>query len=202
MKATDYFMEMQHILVDERVLKGLKENKFKDSLKEFLKHLKDNNINPMDALFAPEKVIKVLSEKNTTQATFEAVSESGEDHYGVAQIAFNIQKLEKQALEQFAREIKEYPFPIALVRLQVYMWVNHLDFIGYVREKLDINTDIPLEQEEFLFWLHTFMGMSVKVAHFYAKLVNGLTPEDLEELEKVSDFLKEMTDEPNSNTIH
>lgn len=71
-----------------------------------------------------------------------------------------------------------------------------------MRENLDIE-DSPLEQDELIYWTATFMGLSMKVVHFYSELVKGLTLEDLEELEQMEDLLGNSSNgNKQSSTIH
>ena len=188
MNARQYFMELQHVYTDERVLEHLKNSELKDSMLDLFQYIKENNINPMDILLSPEEHLKVLSSANTVIPKFNELKDSEEEHYGVAQLVYNLQEIEKNALVEFASLIKEYTYPVAFIRLQTYLWVNYLDFIAYIREKLGIE-DSPLEQDELIYWTATFMGMSMEVAHFYSELVKGLTLEDLEELEQIEDLL-------------
>lgn len=188
MNARQYFMELQHIYTDERVLESLEKSKLKDSMLAFFQYIKENNVNPMDVLLFPEKHLSVLSSANTVITKFKELSDSGEKHYGEAQLVYNLQETEKNALVEFARLIKEYACPVAFIHLQTYLWVNYLDFIAYMREKLGIE-DSPLEQDEFLYWTVTFMSMAREVALFYSELVKGLTRKDLEELEQMKDLL-------------
>ena len=188
MKARPYFMELQHIYTDERVLEHLKKSKLKDSMLAFFQYIKENNVNPMDVILLSEEHLSVLSSANTVITKFDEIKDSGEEHYGVAQLVYNLQEIEKNALVEFARLIKEYTHPVAFIRLQTYLWVNYLDFIAYMREKLGIE-DSPLEKDELIYWTTTFMSMSMEVAHFYSELVKGLTLKDLEELEEMEDLL-------------
>ena len=188
MNARQYFMELQHIYTDERVLKRLKKSKLKDSMLAFFQYIKENNVNPMDILLSSEEHLSVLSSANTVINKFDELKDSGEEHYGVAQLVYNLQEIEKNALVEFASLIKEYTHPVAFIRLQTYLWVNYLDFIPYMRGKLGIE-DSPLEQNELIYWTATFTGMSMEVAHFYSELVKGLTLKDLEELEQMEDLL-------------
>lgn len=188
MNARQYFMELQHIYTDERVLGHLKKSKLKDSMLAFFRYIKENNVNPMDVLLSPEEHLSVLSSANTVIAKFDEIKDSGEEHYGVAQLVCNLQEIEKNALVKFASLIKEYTHPVAFIRLQTYLWVNYLDFIAYMRENLGIE-DSPLEKDELIYWTATFMGMSTRVAHFYSELVKGLTLKDLKELEEMEDLL-------------
>lgn len=188
MNARQYFMELQHVYTDERVLGHLKKSKLKDSMLAFFRYIKENNVNPMDILLSSEEHLSVLSSANTVITKFDEIKDSGEDHYGVAQLVYNLQEIEKNALVEYASLIKEYPHPVAFIRLQTYLWVNYLDFIGYMRGKLGIG-DSPLEKDELIYWTATFMGMSMEVAHFYSELVKGLTLKDLEELEEMEDLL-------------
>ena len=188
MKARQYFMELQHIYTDERVLEHLKKSKLKDSMLAFFQYIKENNVNPMDVILLSEEHLSVLSSANTVITKFDEIKDSGEEHYGVAQLVYNLQEIEKNALVEFASLIKEYTHPVAFIRLQTYLWVNYLDFIAYMREKLGIE-DSPLEKDELIYWTTTFMSMSMEVAHFYSELVKGLTLKDLEELEEMEDLL-------------
>ena len=188
MKARPYFMELQHIYTDERVLEHLKKSKLKDSMLAFFQYIKENNVNPMDVILLSEEHLSVLSSANTVITKFDEIKDSGEEHYGVAQLVYNLQEIEKNALVEFASLIKEYTHPVAFIRLQTYLWVNYLDFIAYMREKLGIE-DSPLEKDELIYWTTTFMSMSMEVAHFYSELVKGLTLKDLEELEQMEDLL-------------
>ena len=202
MNARQYFTELQHIYTDERVLGHLKKSKLKDSMLSFFQYIKENNVNPMDVLLSPEEHLSVLSSANTVITKFDELKDSGEEHYGVAQIVYNLQEIEKNALVEFASLIKEYTYPIAFVRLQTYLWVNYLDFIAYIREKLDVK-DSPLETDELIYWTSTFTGMSMEVAHFYSELVKGLTLKDLEELEEMEDLLgNSKNGNKQSSTIH
>ena len=188
MNGRQYFMELQHIYTDERVLGHLKKSKLKDSMLAFFRYIKENNVNPMDVLLSPEEHLSVLSSANTVITKFDEINDSGEEHYGVAQLVCNLQEIEKKALVVFASLIKEYTHPVAFIRLQTYLWVNYLDFIAYKRENLGIE-DSPLEKDELIYWTSTFTGMSTKVAHFYSELVKGLTLKDLKELEEMEDLL-------------
>ena len=188
MNGRQYFMELQHIYTDERVLGHLKKSKLKDSMLAFFRYIKENNVNPMDVLLSPEEHLSVLSSANTVIAKLEEIEDSGEEHYGIAQLVCNLQEIEKNALVVFASLIKEYTHPVAFIRLQTYLWVNYLDFIVYTRENLGIE-DSPLEKDELIYWTSTFTGMSTKVAHFYSELVKGLTLKDLKELEEMEDLL-------------
>ena len=202
MNARQYFMELQHVYTDERVLGNLKKSKLKDSMLSFFQYIKENNVNPMDVLLSPEEHLSVLSSANTVINKFDELKDSGEEHYGVAQIVYNLQEIEKKALVEFASLIKEYTHPVAFVRLQTYLWVNYLDFIAYTREKLGIE-DSPLEKDELIYWTSTFMGMSMEVGHFYSELVKGLTLKDLEELEEMEDLLgNSKNGNEQSSTIH
>ena len=149
MNARQYFMELQHIYTNKRVLEHLKKSKLKDSMLAFFQYIKENNINPMDILLFPEGHLKVLSSANTVITKFNELNNSGEKHYGVAQLVYNLQEIENNALIKFASLIKEYTHSEAFIRLQTYLWVNHLDFIAYMREKLGIE-DSPLEQYELI----------------------------------------------------
>lgn len=202
MNARQYFMKLQHFYTDERVLAGLKKSKLKDSMLAFFQYIKENNVNPMDILLSPEEHLSVLSSNNTVITKFDELKDSVEEHYGVAQLVCNLQEIEKNALVKFASLIKEYSHPIACIRLQTYLWINYLDFIAYMRENLDIE-DSPLEQDELIYWTATFMGVSMKVVHFYSELVKGLTLEDLEELEQMEDLLgNNENGNKQSSTIH
>ena len=202
MNSRQYFMELQHIYTNERVLEHLKKSKLKDSMLAFFQYIKENNVNPMDVLLSPEKHLSVLSSANTVITKFNELKDSGEEHYGVAQLVYNLQEIEKNALVRFASLIKEYTHPVAFIRLQTYLWVNYLDFIAYFREKLGIE-DSPLEQDELIYWTTTFMGMSMEVAHSYYELVKGLTLEDLEELEQMEDLLESSKNgNKQTSTIH
>ena len=202
MNARQYFMELQHIYTDERVLEHLKKSKLKDSMLALFQYIKENNVNPMDVLLSPEEHLSVLSSSNTVITKFNELKDSGEEHYGVAQLVYNLQEIEKNALVEFASLIKEYTHPVAFIRLQTFLWVNYLDFIAYMREKLGIK-DSPLEQDELIYWTSVFMGMSMEVAHFYSELVKGLTLEDLEELEQMEDSLENSKNgNKQSSTIH
>ena len=202
MNSRQYFMELQHIYTDERVLEHLKKSKLKDSMLAFFQYIKENNVNPMDVLLSPEKHLSVLSSANTVITKFNELKDSGEEHYGVAQLVYNLQEIEKNALVKFASLIKEYTHPVALIRLQTFLWVNYLDFIAYIREKLGVE-DSPLEQDELIYWTATFMGMSMEVAHSYYELVKGLTLEDLEELEQMEDLLESSKNgNKQTSTIH
>lgn len=202
MKARQYFMELQHIYTDERVLEHLKKSKLKDSMLAFFQYIKENNVNPMDVLLFAEEHVSVLSSANTVITKLTELEDSEEEHYGVALLGYNLQEIEKNALVEFASLIKEYIYPVAFINLQTYMWVNHLDFIVYMREKLGIE-DSPLEQDEFIHWTVTFMSMSKKVAHFYSELVKGLTLEDLEVLEKMEGLLgNSKNGNKQTSTIH
>ena len=199
MKARPYFMELQHIYTDERVLEHLKKSKLKDSMLAFFQYIKENNVNPMDVILLSEEHLSVLSSANTVITKFDEIKDSGEEHYGVAQLVYNLQEIEKNALFEFARLIKEYTHPVAFIRLQTYLWVNYLDFIAYMREKLGIE-DSPLEKDELIYWTTTFMSMSMEVAHFYSELVKGLTLKDLEEMEDLLGNSKNGNKQ--SSTIH
>ena len=188
MNARQYFMELQHIYTDERVVNHLNKSKLKDSMLAFFQYIKENNVNPMDILLSSEEHLSVLSSANTVINKFDELKDSGEEHYGVAQLVYNLQEIEKNALVEFASLIKEYTHPVAFIRLQTYLWVNYLNFIAHMREKLGIE-DSPLEQDELIYWTATFMGMGMEVAHFYSELVKGLTLKDLEELEQMEDLL-------------
>ena len=202
MNSRQYFMELQHIYTNERVLEHLKKSKLKDSMLAFFQYIKENNVNPMDVLLSPEKHLSVLSSANTVITKFNELKDSGEEHYGVAQLVYNLQEIEKNALVKFASLIKEYTHPVAFIRLQTFLWVNYLDFIAYIREKLGIE-DSPLEQDELIYWTATFMGMSMEVAHSYYELVKGLTLEDLEELEQMEDLLESSKNgNKQTSTIH
>ena len=202
MNGRQYFMELQHTYTDERVLGYLKKSKLKDSMLAFFRYIKENNVNPMDVLLSPEEHLSVLSSANTVIAKLYEIEDSGEEHYGVAQLVCNLQEIEKNALVEFARLIKKYTHPVAFIRLQTYLWVNYLDFIVYTRENLGIG-DSPLEKDELIHWTSTFMGMSKKVAHFYSELVKGLTLKDLKELEEMEDLLgNSKNGNKQSSTIH
>ena len=202
MNSRQYFMELQHIYTNERVLEHLKKSKLKDSMLAFFQYIKENNVNPMDVLLSPEKHLSVLSSANTVITKFNELKDSGEEHYGVAQLVYNLQEIEKNALVKFASLIKEYTHPVAFIRLQTFLWVNYLDFIAYIREKLGVE-DSPLEQDELIYWTATFMGMSMEVAHSYSELVKGLTLEDLEELEQMEDLLENSKNgNKQTSTIH
>ena len=188
MNARQYFMELQHVYTNERVLRHLKKSKLKDSMLAFFQYIKENNVNPMDVLLSPEEHLSVLSSANTVITKFDEINDNREEHYGVAQLVYNLQEIEKNALVEFASLIKEYTHPVAFIRLQTYLWVNYLGFIACMREKLGIE-DSPLEKDELIYWTATFMGMSMEVAHFYLELVKGLTLKDLEELEEMEDLL-------------
>ena len=77
MNARQYFMELQHIYIDERVLGQLKKSKLKDSMLAFFQYIKENNVNPMDILLFPEEHLKVLSSANTVIAKFNEITDSG-----------------------------------------------------------------------------------------------------------------------------
>lgn len=202
MNARQYFMELQHVYTDERVLGYLKKSKLKDSMLAFFQYIKENNINPMDVLLSPEEHLSVLSSANTVITKFDEIKDSGEEHYGIAQLVYNLKEIEKNALVEFARLIKEYTHPVAIIRLQTYLWVNYLDFIAYMREKLGIG-DSPLEKDELIHWTANFIGMSMEVAHFYSELVKGLTLKDLKELEEMEDLLgNSKNGNKQSNKIH
>lgn len=202
MNARQYFMELQHFYTDERVLAQLKKSKLKDSMLAFFQYIKENNVNPMDVLLSPEEHLSVLSSNNTVITKFDELKDSEEEHYGVAQLVCNLQEIEKNALVKFASLIKEYIHPVACIRLQTYLWINYLDFIAYMREQLGIE-DSPLEQDELIYWTATFMGLSMKVVHFYSELVKGLTLRDLEELEQMEDLLgNSKNGNKQSSTIH
>ena len=202
MNARQYFMELQHIYTDKRVLGHLKKSKLKDSMLAFFKYIKENNVNPMDVLLSPEEHLSVLSSANTVITKVDEITDSGEEHYGVAQLVYNLKEIEKKALVEFASLIKEYTHPVAFIRLQTYLWVNYLDFIAYRREKLGIE-DSPLEKDELIYWTSTFTAMSMEVAHLYSELVKGLTLKDLEELEEMEDLLgNSKNGNKQSSTIH
>ena len=202
MNARQYFMELQRIYIDERVLVQLKKSKLKDSMLAFFQYIKENNVNPMDILLSPEEHLKVLSPANTVITKFNEFTDSGEEHYGVAQLVYNLQEIEKNALVKFASLIKKYTHPVAFIHLQTYLWVNYLDFIAYMREKLGIE-DSPLEQDELIYWTATFMGISKEVAHFYSELVKGLTLENLKEVEEMEELLGSIKNgNKQSSSIH
>lgn len=202
MKAKDYFETLNHIFSDERTLKELPSGKFKDSLKEFLKYIKDNNINPMDVLLSPEDHIKMMSDDDTVMKKFDSITEKDYDEYqGWFNITYNTELIKQQALMELAKQFKEYPYPIALARLQTYLWVNHLDFMFYVRENLGIE-DSPVEKTEYIFWINTFGSMSMEVSHFFYNLITGLDAEDLEELKQIYNHFSDKLDESKPNTIH
>lgn len=202
MKAKDYFETLNHIFSDERTLKELPSGKFKDSLKEFLKYIKDNNINPMDVLLSPEDHIKMMSDDDTVMKKFDSITEKDYDEYqGWFNIIYNKELIKQQALMELAEQFKEYPYPIALARLQTYLWVNHLDFMFYVRENLGIE-DSPVEKTEYIFWINTFMSMSMEVSHLFYTLITGLNAEDLEELKQIYTLFSGKSDESEPNTIH
>lgn len=99
MKAKDYFETLNHIFSDERTLKELPSGKFKDSLKEFLKYIKDNNINPMDVLLSPEDHIKMMSDDDTVMKKFDSITEKDYDEYqGWFNITYNTELIKQQAL--------------------------------------------------------------------------------------------------------
>ena len=202
MNARQYFMELQRIYTDERVLVQLKKSKLKDSMLAFFQYIKENNVNPMDILLSPEEHLKVLSSANTVITKFNELKDSGEEHYEIAQLVCNLQEIEKNALVKFASLIKKYTHPVAFIHLQTYLWVNYLDFIAYMREKLGIE-DSPLEQDELIYWTATFMGISMEVAHFYSELVKGLTLEDLAEMEEMEELLGNIKNgNKQSSSIH
>lgn len=202
MKAKDYFETLNHIFSDERTLKELPSGKFKDSLKEFLKYIKDNNINPMDVLLSPEDHIKMMSDDDTVMKKFDSITEKDYVEYqGWFNINYNTELIKQQALMELAKQFKEYPYPIALARLQTYLWVNHLDFMFYVRENLGIE-DSPVEKTEYIFWINTFGSMSMEVSHFFYNLITGLDAEDLEELKQIYNHFSDKLDESKPNTIH
>ena len=202
MNARQYFMELQRIYIDERVLVQLKKSKLKDSMLAFFQYIKENNVNPMDILLSPEEHLKVLSSANTVITKFNELKDSGEEHYEIAQLVCNLQEIEKNALVKFASLIKKYTHPVAFIHLQTYLWVNYLDFIAYMREKLGIE-DSPLEQDELIYWTATFMGISMEVAHFYSELVKGLTLEDLAEMEEMEELLGNIKNgNKQSSSIH
>ena len=202
MNARQYFMELQHVYTDKRVLKHLKKSKLKDSMLAFFQYIKENNVNPMDVFLSSEEHLSVLSSANTVITKFDEIKDSEEEHYGVAQLIYNLQEIEKNALVEFASLIKEYTYPVAFIRLQTYLWVNYLDFIAYTREKLGIE-DSPLEKDELIYWTDTFTGICMEVAHFYSELVKGLTLKDLEELEEIEDLLgNSKNGNKQSSTIH
>ena len=202
MKAKDYLETLNHIFSDERTLKELPSGKFKDSLKEFLKYIKDNNINPMDVLLSPEDHIKMMSDDDTVMKKFDSITEKDYDEYqGWFNITYNTELIKQQALMELAKQFKEYPYPIALARLQTYLWVNHLDFMFYVRENLGIE-DSPVEKTEYIFWINTFGSMSMEVSHFFYNLITGLDAEDLEELKQIYNHFSDKLDESEPTTIH
>lgn len=205
MNARQYFMELQHIYTDERVLGQLKESKLKDSMLTFFQYIKENNVNPMDVLFHTEEHLSVLSSSNTVITKFDEIMNSREEHYGVVILVHNLQEIEKNALAEFANLIKEYTFPVAVIRLQTYLWVNYLDFIAFMRKKLGIE-DSPLEKDELIYWTTTFTDMSMEVALFYSELVKGLTLKDLKELEELEEIEDLLGNSENGNkqshTIH
>lgn len=202
MNARQYFMELQHVYTDKRVLGNLKKSKLKDSMLTFFQYIKENNVNPMDVLLSPEEHLSVLSSSNTVITKFDEIKDSGEEHYGVAQLVYNLKEIEKNALVEFANLIKEYTFPVAVIRLQTYLWVNYLDFIAFMREKLGIE-DSPLEKDELIYWTTTFTDMSMEVVLFYSELVKGLTLKDLKELEEMEDLLwNSKNGNKQSSTIH
>ena len=202
MKAKDYLETLNHIFSDERILKELPSGKFKDSLKEFLKYIKDNNINPMDVLLSPEDHIKMMSDDDTVMKKFDSITEKDYDEYqGWFNITYNTELIKQQALMELAKQFKEYPYPIALARLQTYLWVNHLDFMFYVRENLGIE-DSPVEKTEYIFWINTFGSMSMEVSHFFYNLITGLDAEDLEELKQIYNHFSDKLDESEPTTIH
>ena len=202
MKAKDYFMTLNHIFSDERTLEGLPSGKFKDSLKEFLKYIKDNNINPMDVLLSSEEHIKMMSNDDTVMTRFYSITEKDYDDYkGMFTIYYSIELIKQQALMEFAEQFKKYPYPIALARLQTYLWVNHLDFMFYVRENLGIE-DSPVEKTEYIYWVNTFGSMSMEVSQFFYELINGLDAEDLEELKQIHTLFLDKLDESEPTTIH
>lgn len=202
MKAKDYFETLNHIFSDERTLKELPSGKFKDSLKEFLKYIKDNNINPMDVLLSPEDHIKMMSDDDTVMKKFDSITEKDYDVYqGWFNITYNTELIKQQALMELAKQFKEYPYPIALARLQTYLWVNHLDFMFYVRENLGIE-DSPVEKTEYIFWINTFGSMSMEVSHLFYNLITGLDAEDLEELKQIYNHFSDKLDESEPTTIH
>ena len=202
MKAKDYFMTLNHIFSDERTLEGLPSGKFKDSLKEFLKYIKDNNINPMDVLLSSEEHIKMMSNDDTVMTRFYSITEKDYDDYtGMFTIYYSIELIKQQALMEFAEQFKKYPYPIALARLQTYLWVNHLDFMFYVRENLGIE-DSPVEKTEYIYWVNTFGSMSMEVSHLFYELINGLDAEDLEELKQIHTLFLDKLDESEPTTIH
>lgn len=202
MKTKDYFETLNHIFSDERTLKELPSGKFKDSLKEFLKYIKDNNINPMDVLLSPEDHIKMMSDDDTVMKKFDSITEKDYVEYqGWFNIIYNTELIKQQALMELAKQFKEYPYPIAVAHLQTYLWVNHLDFMFYVREKLGIE-DSPVEKTEYIFWINTFLSMSMEVSHLFYNLITGLDAEDLEELKQIYNHFSDKLDESEPTTIH
>ena len=202
MKAKDYFMTLNHIFSDERVLEELPSGKFKDFLKEFLKYIKDNNINPMDVLLSSEEHTKMMSDDDTVMTRFYSITEKDYDEYkGMFNINYNLELIKQQALMEFAEQFKKYPYPIALARLQTYPWVNHLDFVFYIRENLGIE-DSPVEKTEYIYWFNTFGSMGMEVSQLFYELINGLDEEDLEELKQVHTLFLDKLDESEPTTIH
>ena len=202
MKAKDYFMTLNHVFSDERIVEGLPSGKFKDSLKEFLKYIKDNNVNPMDVLLSSEEHTKMMSDDDTVMTRFYSITEKDYDEYkGMFNINYNLELIKQQALMELAKQFKEYPYPIALARLQTYLWVNHLDFMFYVRESLGIE-DSPVEKTEYIHWVNTFGSMSMEVSQFFYDLINGLDAEDLEELKQIHTLFLDKLDESEPTTIH
>ena len=180
MKAKDYFMTLNHVFSDERIIEGLPSGKFKDSLKEFLKYIKDNNVNPMDVLLSSEEHTKMMSDDDTVMTRFYSITEKDYDECkGMFNINYNLELIKQQAHMEFAKQFKEYPYPIALARLQTYLWVNHLDFMFYVRESLGIE-DSPVEKTEYTYWFNTFGSMSMEVSQLFYELINGLGYRDWE----------------------
>ena len=119
MKTKDYFMTLNHVFSDERIVEGLPSGKFKDSLKEFLKYIKDNNINPMDVLLSSEEHTKMMSDDDTVMIRFYSITEKDYDECkGMFNINYNLELIKQQALMEFAEQFKKYPYPIALARLQ------------------------------------------------------------------------------------
>ena len=202
MKAKDYLANLNHVFSDECILKDIPSGKFKDSLKEFLKYIKDNNVNPADVLLSPEDHIKMMSNDDTVMTCFHSITEKDYDKYiGLFHITHNTELIKQQAIMEIAEQFKEYSYPIAVARLQTYLWVSYFDFMFYVREKLGIE-DSPVEKTEYIFWINTFMKMSMEVSHFFCKLIAGLDAEDLEELKQIYTLFLDKLDESEPTTIH
>ena len=202
MKAKDYFMTLNHIFSDERILEGLPSGKFKDSLKEFLKYIKDNNVNPMDVLLSSEEHTKMMSDDDTVMIRFYTNTEKDYDeHQGMFNINYSLELIKQQALMEFAKQFKEYPYPIALARLQTYLWVNHLDFMFYIRKNLGIE-DSPVEKTEYTYWVNTFVSMNMEVSNFFYELISGLDAEDLKEVKQIHTLFLDKLDESKPTTIH